>query len=341
MKEVVVFLGPSLPVARARAVLDATFLPPARQGDVFRVLALEPRVIVLIDGVFEAVPSVWHHELRAALASGVHLLGASSMGALRAAELEPFGMKPVGRIAREYARGERLDDADVVLLHGDAESGYRPLTVPFVTVQATLAAARAKGVLSSRELRALERRAEATFYRERTWRGLIGGMARWSPGRRQAVLTWVREHLVDPKAQDALEALHVAARLAAGRGRPRAVPLRLSSFVRRRRLVDVDPERVAQLESRADAEGLAAQGVRRLLLAEFAALAGLRPTDEEVAAALLDVDDRGLSPDEHLRLARALSLERLVLRAPERFVADGPSRLEGLELEARVRSRRR
>lgn len=96
MSDVVVFLGPTLPVAEAKQLVRATFLPPARQGDVFRVLSDRPGVIVLIDGVFEAVPSVWHHELRAALASGVHLVGASSMGALRAAELHGEGMLPVG-----------------------------------------------------------------------------------------------------------------------------------------------------------------------------------------------------------------------------------------------------
>lgn len=341
MNDVIVFLGPSLPLARARAVLEATYLPPARQGDVFRALARRPRVIVLIDGVFEAVPSVWHHELRAALASGVRVLGASSMGALRAAELQRFGMKPIGRIATEYARGQRIDDADVVLLHGDADSGYRPLTVPLVTVQATLREAQAKGVVSAREASALERRAAALFYRERTWRGLIDGMPRWSSAKKQALRSWVREHLVDPKAQDALEALAVAGRLrdAPDRASPRA--LRLSSFVRRRRLVDVAPARVAALEARADAGRLAEDGVRRLLLAEFAALAGIRPTRDEVAAALAQLDGRGLSPDEHLRLASAVALDRLVVRAPERFVADGPSRLEGLDLARRLQSRAR
>ncbi|MDX2008842.1 MAG: TfuA-like protein [Myxococcaceae bacterium] len=334
---VVVFLGPSLSLERARALVDATFLPPARQGDVFRVLAQRPRVVVLIDGVFEAVPSVWHHELRAALASGAHVLGASSMGALRAAELERFGMKPVGRIAKAYASGARIDDADVVLLHGDADSAYRPLTVPLVNVQATLAHALEQGVLSRAEQRTLERRASETFYQARTWRGLIEGMTRWSPSRRHSALAWVRTNGVDQKALDAVEALELAARLDRDRSTRRARPLRLSSFVRRRRLVDVDGPRVAALETRDDVEALAAQGLRRLLLAEFAAMAGLLPSEDHVAEALLDVDGTGLAADEHLALARALARERLVLRAPERFVTDGPSRVEGLAFEARLR----
>ena len=43
----VVFLGPSLPLAEAQALLDAEFLPPARHGDVYAVLPSRPDAIVL------------------------------------------------------------------------------------------------------------------------------------------------------------------------------------------------------------------------------------------------------------------------------------------------------
>jgi hypothetical protein len=133
--DVIVFLGPSLPVAEARRILKADFRPPARQGDVFRALVDRPRVIALIDGVFESVPSVWHHELLAAQAAGVHLFGASSMGALRAAEL-PGVITGVGEIARRYRRGEWEDDGLVALLHADASHGFKPMTLPWVNAWA-------------------------------------------------------------------------------------------------------------------------------------------------------------------------------------------------------------
>ena len=64
----VAFLGPSLTAAAARAAAPGVHvLPPARQGDVWRALALRPRAIALIDGVFESEPSVWHRELLGAL----------------------------------------------------------------------------------------------------------------------------------------------------------------------------------------------------------------------------------------------------------------------------------
>lgn len=329
MSDVVVFLGPTLPVAEAKKLLRATYLPPARQGDVFRALATRPRVIVLIDGVFEAVPSVWHHELRAALASGVHVVGASSMGALRAAELHVEGMLPVGRIAGDYVAGRRVDDADVVLLHGDADSGYQALTLPLVNVEATVALAKAKRVVGAREARALRSAARATFFKRRTWRALVKVLA---AARQSDVLAWLKANAVDQKALDARQALRVAARLSTRKPRPaRVVPF--SSFVRRRRLQDAHAGTVAWLETLPDADALAKQGLRRLLLASFARAAGL-----SVPRAALEVRAHG-AVDEALADAEVEALEALVLSAPERFVSDGPSWVEGLALEARLSGR--
>lgn len=331
-RDVAVFLGPSLGAKEAKRLLPgARVLPPARQGDVFRVLPSRPKVLVLIDGVFEGVPSVWHHELRAALACGVHVLGAASMGALRAAELHEEGLLPVGVIAGDYVSGRRTDDADVALLHGDAESGYRPMTVPLVNVEATAAQAVRRKVFSASEGRALARLARAQFYKSRTWRSLVQAMPRWSEDRRQAVVAWLRANAVDLKAQDARRALSVAATLRARPPRPARV-VALSSFVRRRRLLDAHGEVLAGLERLPDADALAKQGLRRLLLASFAKAAGLTvPPGPEAG--------RGLAVDEALADAEVLALEALVLSAPERFVGDGPSWLEGLALEARLTGR--
>ena len=101
-----VFVGPTMGVEEARNILDATYLPPASQGDVFRLVATsDARVIGIIDGHFNEVPSVWHKELLWAMSQGVHVLGAGSIGALRAAELEAFGMVGEGRIFEAYRSG--------------------------------------------------------------------------------------------------------------------------------------------------------------------------------------------------------------------------------------------
>ena len=76
--ELIVFLGPSLPAAEALKLARCRVLPPARQGDLWRALALRPRAVALVDGLFEAAPSVWHHELIDALEAGVAVFGGAS-----------------------------------------------------------------------------------------------------------------------------------------------------------------------------------------------------------------------------------------------------------------------
>jgi hypothetical protein len=335
MRRVVVFLGPSLPLREARAVLKADYRPPARQGDVFRALTDRPRALVLLDGVFEAQPSVWHQELRAALASGVPVFGGSSMGALRAAELAGEGMVPVGRIAQGYLDGTTTDDGEVALLHADAAQGYRPLTVPLVNVRATVAAALSARALTPAEARRLLTLAEETSYLDRRWRPLVTAALRGPRG--PAFSRWLETHAVDQKALDARATLAAcAAALATGAVTLPARAFTPSSFVRRRRLRDAHGSLMERLEARPEARALAQAGTRRLLLARFAEAAGFEPSEEALARALKALPTRGLSEDQRRTAAEVLVLEAMVLEAPERFVADGPALEEGLALEAQL-----
>jgi len=216
--ELVVFLGPSLPAAEARALARCALLPPARQGDVWRALRRRPRAIALVDGRFEQVPSVWHRELLDALDAGVAVFGGASMGALRAAELAPFGMVGVGAIAARY-RGGLLDDAEVALLHAGPEHGHLPLTVPLVNVRHAAAVARARGVLDARRARELVGAAARIFYQERTWEGLLAGLA-WPEAVRARWERFAAGGLPDLKAEDARATIRAAdAWVAARRGR--------------------------------------------------------------------------------------------------------------------------
>src|SRR6185437_13385815 len=98
-------LGPTLPLADARAELDAVYLPPVAQGDVYRVTRLQPDAIGIVDGYFDRVPAVWHKEILWAMSCGIPVFGSASMGALRAAELAAFGMEGVGAIFEAYRDG--------------------------------------------------------------------------------------------------------------------------------------------------------------------------------------------------------------------------------------------
>ncbi|AEI65838.1 TfuA-like protein [Corallococcus macrosporus] len=208
----VVFLGPSLPEAEAKRLAPCTVLPPARQGDVWRALSLRPRAIALVDGVFEAQPSVWHHELLAALEAGVAVFGGGSMGALRAAELTPHGVVGVGRIFEWYRDGVVVDDSEVALLHADAEHGWRPLTVPLVNVRYAAERAAQARVLGRAAAQALVDAGQAVFYQERTWARVLEAVApHWSASTRAAWDGWFARGAEDLKRQDALACLRAAA----------------------------------------------------------------------------------------------------------------------------------
>ena len=120
-----VFTGPSLAAEAVARHAGLICLPPARQGDILRVARQQPVVIGLIDGVFDGSTAPWHKEILWALQQGIHVFGAASMGALRAAELHPFGMRGVGRIFEAYRDGLLEDDDEVAVLHGPAEMGHR------------------------------------------------------------------------------------------------------------------------------------------------------------------------------------------------------------------------
>jgi hypothetical protein len=168
----VVFLGPSLSSAQARTILDATYLPPAAMGDLYGVLALRPKIIGLVDGFFDQVPAVWHKEILFALSSGVHVYGASSMGALRAAELYKFGMRGVGRIFEAYASGELEDDDEVAVVHRPASEGFLAISEAMANIRFALADAEAAQLISSQTRQKLVELAKGSFYPERSWPSL-------------------------------------------------------------------------------------------------------------------------------------------------------------------------
>jgi hypothetical protein len=209
--KIFIFLGPTLPVEEARRELDAIYLPPVSQGDVLQAVAAGPWAIGIIDGYFEHVPAVWHKEILWALSRNIRVVGSSSMGALRAAELENFGMKGVGKIFEAFHRGELEDDDEVAVAHGPAESGYLAGSEAMVNMRHTLAAAEAAGVIVSSTHEALVAVAKGLFYPERDLsRMLAEGLSKGLPGSEiQALKDWWPAGRIDQKREDALALLRL------------------------------------------------------------------------------------------------------------------------------------
>jgi hypothetical protein len=218
-----VFTGPTLSAEEAADALDASYLPPVAQGDLYRVALARPRAIGIIDGYFERVPAVWHKEILWALAQRIPVFGSASMGALRAAELAPYGMIGVGEIFEAYREGRLEDDDEVAVAHASAADGYRPLSEPMVNIRQTLRCAQAACVIGPSTRSTLERIAKALFYPERLYPVVIQrGLEQGLPAPELAALErWLPSGRVDQKRADAIAMLQaMQAHLSAGVATP-------------------------------------------------------------------------------------------------------------------------
>jgi hypothetical protein len=169
LSRTVVFLGPTLKRSDAELISDVTFKGPAAMGDIARAASMRAELIVLIDGNFESVPSVWHKEILWAISCGIPVIGASSMGALRAAELKDHGMMGYGEVYESFAEGHLTDDDEVAVLHGPPETGWLPLSDAMVDIRSLANNAIKAGVLTVRQAQDVASHAKAEFFKKRSF----------------------------------------------------------------------------------------------------------------------------------------------------------------------------
>jgi hypothetical protein len=229
----IVFAGPSLSRADIAGHGALKFLPPVARDDILRAIDDGPEAIGIVDGYFGDRPSVLHKEILEAIAEGIQVYGAASMGALRACELHSLGMIGVGRIFRAYLNGDLTSDADVAVAHGPAELGFPVLSVAQVDVAATARALAAREHLGQEEARALVRTSAEIFYADRTWRRVAEACA----GPREAVnlAALLASSHVEAKRLDAIKLLRTVERASPTDARATRAfrPPRTPSFRRR------------------------------------------------------------------------------------------------------------
>ena len=215
---VVIYLGPSLALNEAQRILpEASFRPPIALGDLMSLVDSESVpdlwAVGIVDGVFYQSQPVWHKEILHALDAGIVVLGASSMGAIRAAECDGFGMVGVGRIYRDYADGRLTDDDEVALVHGDAAAGWAAQTHPLVNVRATFARAVEAGRIDTGTASLVVAAAKGLWFPERTDARILEAAQELDPGDADLVTAadvLAREY-VDIKRADAVALLEAIA----------------------------------------------------------------------------------------------------------------------------------
>ena len=140
------------------------------------------------------------------------VVGAGSIGALRAAELWPFGMVGVGAVFRAYVSGE-IDGDDEVAVGQEPGGRYRSLTWPLVNVRQVLRIAADEGAADARLAAELLEALRAVYYAQRSTAAVLAVCGRQGAAQ---VGVWLRErlardeHFGDLKRLDALEAVDAA-----------------------------------------------------------------------------------------------------------------------------------
>ncbi|WP_328868691.1 TfuA-like protein [Streptomyces sp. NBC_00287] len=205
-----VFCGPTLPAGRVRELLSAAVChPPVGHGDLLRLDTAPGDTVVIIDGVWHQRAPVRHKEILLLLAEGVRVVGAASMGALRAAELAPYGMTGVGCVFEDLADGVLDADDEVAVLH--TPEG-QPVSEALVNIRAALIRCAATGQISQADAGTLEGLARTLPYTRRTWAALARRAREEGAGAAFAAVDgWRRRNPYDVKRQDAERALVLVA----------------------------------------------------------------------------------------------------------------------------------
>ncbi len=198
MLDTVIYLGPTLGREAAERVLTAEYLPPICRGDLAR-LPEEVRFVGIVDGEFYQRLAVSPKELLPLLKGGVKVFGASSMGALRAAETYTLGTIGIGKIFAMFRDGI-LDGDDEVALVYEPET-YRKLSEPLVNLRCALDMAVGAKIIDEEEKDRLVLQMKSYYFPDRSHKAL----QRLCP----ALASYFRDSVLpDVKRDDALELLN-------------------------------------------------------------------------------------------------------------------------------------
>jgi TfuA protein len=169
-----VFAGGSIRASDVEPDADRLWTRPVEQGDLLAAVLDGFDTILIIDGYFHTKFPCTTLEVMLAIEQCVHVFGAASMGALRAAELEAYGMTGMGYV---YDTLKQQDIMGYHLVAQTYQEDDRPLTVPLIEIRYFLEQARAAGVLEPAAFQAALDAADELHFMELTWSRFFDGVA--------------------------------------------------------------------------------------------------------------------------------------------------------------------
>ncbi|MDL2246894.1 TfuA-related McrA-glycine thioamidation protein, partial [Methanobrevibacter sp. OttesenSCG-928-K11] len=177
MRKIIVYTGLSISHEEARSILDndseneIIYKKPIKRGDILEDIKINPDIIVIIDGVFHQSPAVGHKEILEAIKRDILVVGASSMGALRASELDSLGMIGIGYVYNEYSNGNITSDDDVaVVLDPDT---LEQLSEALVSINYILNQAENENIINSAEKEEIIKITKSIYYPKRTYSNIL------------------------------------------------------------------------------------------------------------------------------------------------------------------------
>ncbi|PWB87462.1 TfuA-related McrA-glycine thioamidation protein [Methanobrevibacter thaueri] len=208
--KILIYTGLSIPFDEARQILDSSddveviYKRPIKRGDLGHDIKENPDIIGIIDGVFHQNSAVGHREILDVMKRGVKVFGASSMGALRASELDSLGMQGIGYCYNQYASGAIDSDDDVAVML-DSES-LEALSVPLISMDYVFANAVSENILTQDEKDELVEISKSTFYPKRNYANTLAKSS-LDDEKKSKLINFIRES-EDIKKQDAKELLN-------------------------------------------------------------------------------------------------------------------------------------
>jgi hypothetical protein len=203
-KRIVVFIGPSLSLNEAWEILDAEYYPPVARDDVAILLNDPPDIIGIIDGVFHQQPAVSHREILRALEAGVIIVGGSSMGALRSAELDYAGMIGIGEVYQSYRDGIIESDDDVAIVFNPET--HELLSEALVSMNHNFQMAEKEGIITSSDVKNLYETAKKIYYPQRTYIRVLKD-SNLEDDKKKELEDYLANNGIDIKAEDAKKVL--------------------------------------------------------------------------------------------------------------------------------------
>lgn len=209
MVKIIIYAGLSIPFDEAKEILDSTadieviYKRPIKRGDLAQALKEHPDIIGIIDGEFHQNSAVGHREILEVLKNNIKVYGASSMGALRASELDSLGMVGIGYCYNQYATGKVTSDDDVaVMLDGDT---LEALSTPLISMNYVFENAVSENILTDEEKQELVKITKDTYYPQRNYAQTLAKSS-LSDDKKGKLIDFIRQS-EDIKKADAKELL--------------------------------------------------------------------------------------------------------------------------------------